>query len=307
VTAQSPSALDPTWFGLDLGGTKCLGIAWRDGQVVHELREETDTADSDDVVALLQRVAEKLSEALGAASGIGVGAPGLVSRQGELALAPNLPGVKDLDLKAALEARVDSPVVVDNDAAAAAWGEFRAGAGVGVESMLAVTLGTGVGGGIVLGGQLVRGANGFAAEIGHIPFEENGRDCACGKQGCWEAYASGTALGALGRERLGGEVSGEDVTARAAAGDVAAVEVMDEYARRVARGLGGLVEVLDPEMVVIGGGLVAAGDLLMKPLAEKLPDYVYSWDHRPPTRVIPAELGERAGAIGAALLAADRS
>lgn len=298
--------MSSTWFGLDLGGTKCLGVALRNDEVVAEHREETETAGPGQVVELLARVHRHLEKEAGEPGAVGVGAPGLVGHDGVLAFAPNLPGVKNLDLRRDLQEAVGSPVVVDNDAAAAAWGEFRIGAGREASSMLAVTLGTGVGGGIILDSKLMRGANGFAAEIGHIPYAPDGRDCACGKRGCWEAYASGTALGVLARERLGAEVSGEDVTHRAAKGEPEAVAVLTEFAGRVARGLGGLVEVLDPELVVIGGGLVEAGEALLGPVRDALPGEVYSWPFRPETPVKAAALGERAGAIGAALLAADR-
>ena len=289
-------------FGLDLGGTKCLGVAWREGEVVAQHRAETETAGPGDVVELLVDVATEFAKEAGEATAVGVGAPGLVTREGALVRAPNLPGFTEVDLRSGLSAALGVPVVVENDAAAAALGEFVAGAARDASSMLAVTLGTGVGGGIVLDGRLVRGANGFAGEIGHMTVREGGRKCVCGKRGCWEAYASGSALGRLAQERLGAE-SGEQVTAAAAAGDRAALDVLEEYAREVAMGLGSLIEVLDPEVVVIGGGLVEAGDLLFDPVRAAVPDHVYSWSHRPPTPILPAELGERSGAIGAAILA----
>lgn len=298
--------MSSTWFGLDLGGTKCLGVAVRNDEIVEEFRAETDAAGPAEVIDLLRRVYLQLEKSTGEPTAVGVGLPGLVTRSGVLAYAPNLPGVEAVQIRRELEAGIGVPVVVDNDAAAAAWGEFRVGAGREADSMLAITLGTGVGGGIVLGGQLLRGANGFAAEVGHIPFAEDGKPCACGKRGCWEAYASGTALGALAAESLGPETTGEDVTENARRGDPEALAVMKIFAERVARGLGGLIEVLDPELVVIGGGLVEAGDVLLEPVVEALPRFVYSWPHRPPTPVEPALLGERAGAMGAALLAADR-
>ncbi len=181
--------MSSTWFGLDLGGTKCLGVAVRNEEIVEEYRAETNTSGPGEVIDLLSEVHSQLEKRAGEPTAVGVGVPGLVSREGVLAYAPNLPGVKALDVRHQLQSRLEVPVVVDNDAAAAAWGEFRVGAGRDVESMLAVTLGTGVGGGLVIGGQLVRGANGFAAEVGHIPFVEDGKKCACGKSGCWEAYA----------------------------------------------------------------------------------------------------------------------
>lgn len=294
----------PLTFGLDLGGTKCLGIAWRDGEVVAQHRAATDTAGPGDVIELLAEVASELRLQAGPPVAVGVGAPGLVTRAGNLAFAPNLPGVEHLALEDGLTAALGVPVMVENDAATAAWAEFSCGAAEEAESMLAVTLGTGVGGGIVLDGRLQRGANGFAAEIGHIMVRKGGRDCACGKRGCWEAYASGTALGILSYDRLG--VTGEEVTAAAAGGDSGALAVLGEYAAEVALGLGSLIEVLDPEVVVIGGGLVEAGEALLEPVRMALPGFVYSWEYRKPTPVVAAQLGERSGAIGGALLAAQR-
>jgi glucokinase len=292
-------------FGLDLGGTKCLGVAWQDGGVVAQHRAETDTAGPGDVIELLAEVARHLSSAAGAPTAVGVGAPGLVTSTGHLARAPNLPGVQDLPLQPRLAGVLGVPVVVENDAATAAWAEFSFGAAADAGSMLAVTLGTGVGGGIVLGGQLVRGAHGFAAEVGHMTVREGGRPCVCGKRGCWEVYASGNALGRLAREQLG--LSGEAATTAAMRGDVEALVLLTEYAGEVALGLGSLVEILDPEIVVIGGGLVEVGDALLAPIRSALPGFVYSWEHRKPTPVVAAQLGERAGAIGAALLAAERT
>lgn len=292
-------------FGLDLGGTKCLGVACRDGEVLAQYRAATDTDGPGEVIDLLVDVTNQLRATAGDPGAIGVGAPGLVTSEGTLARAPNLPGVHDLALRRRLADAVGVEVVVENDAAAAAWAEFSKGAAAAARSMLAVTLGTGVGGGIVLDGQLVRGAHGFAAEIGHVIVREGGRPCVCGKRGCFEAYASGSALGRLARERLG--LSGEQVTAAAVRGDAAALVVLGEYAGEVALGLGSLIEILDPEMVVISGGLVEVGDVLLGPVRSALPEFVYSWPHRPPTPLVAAQLGERAGAIGAALLAAERA
>ncbi len=292
-------------FGLDLGGTKCLGVAWRNGQVVAQHRAATETDGPGDVIELLVDVANQLRGAAGEPGAIGVGAPGLVTPDGGLERAPNLPGVHDLALRRRLGDAVGVPVVVENDAATAAWGEFTTGAAASAESMLAVTLGTGVGGGIVLDGHLVRGVHGFAAEIGHMIVREEGRPCVCGKRGCWESYASGGALGRLARERLG--ISGEQATTAALRGDADAIVLLGEYAAEVALGLGSLIEILDPEVVVISGGLVEVGDVLLAPVRSALPGFVYSWAHRPPTPVVAAQLGERAGAIGAALLAAERT
>ncbi len=253
---------------------------------------------------------------------IGVGIAGLVTLDGAVRYAPNVPALREAPLAADLSARVGTDVAVENDANAAAWGEVAAGAARDGEDVLVVTLGTGIGGGIVTDGRPYRGANGFAAEIGHFTVDPAGPRCACGERGHWEALASGNALGQLARERVGaGEapsvlaaaggneraVEGEHVTAAAAAGARDALVLLHEYAEQVAIGIGGLVNVLDPSRVVVGGGLVAAGELLLEPIRRGVAHRIEAPEHRPPVPVVAAELGERAGAIGAAAFARARS
>jgi glucokinase len=183
---------------------------------------------------------------------------------------------------------------------------------------LLVTLGTGIGGGLLLDGELYRGAHGFGGEIGHFTVERDGPLCACGELGHWEAIASGSALGRMARElveRGGGamirdaaggdvdEIAGEHVEKAARAGDGDARALLDEYADNVALGLAGLANVLDPEVIVIGGGLVELGPLLFDPLRVAFVQHIEGGEHRPHTPIVPAELGERAGAVGAAVLA----
>lgn len=183
-----------------------------------------------------------------------------------------------------------------------------------------VTLGTGIGGGVITGGTLLRGAHGFAGELGHMVVDPTGPPCPCGKQGCWERYASGTGLGRLAREaaeggRLdavvalaGGDedaVRGEHVTQAARAGDPAALQLLDQLAWWIALGLANLANILDPSVVVIGGGLVEAADLLLEPVRRHFGELVMGGSARPAPRIVAAELGEQAGAIGAAARAAD--
>jgi glucokinase len=183
-----------------------------------------------------------------------------------------------------------------------------------------VTLGTGIGGGIVCEGRLLRGANGFAGEIGHTVVDPHGPPCPCGKRGCWERFASGTGLGRLARDAAhagqapnvvalaGGDpdaVRGEHVTKAAAAGDPDAVGVMARYAWWLALGLANMANTFDPEVIVLAGGLVEAGDVLLEPTRSAFEGLVEAADQRPPVRIVLAELGERAGAIGAAKLAGE--
>jgi glucokinase len=210
-------------------------------------------------------------------------------------------------------------VWVGNDATAACWAEFVRGSARGAGDVLMVTLGTGIGGGIISGGRLVEGANRYAAEFGHMVVDPHGPRCPCGKQGCWERFASGWGLGWLGREMAiageapllvklaGGDsevVRGEHVTTAAAEGDGPAIEIMRRFAWWVALGLANLATIFDPQLIVLGGGLVDAGDVLLEPTRRAFADLVEAGAVRPVIRIVAATLGARAGAIGAALLAA---
>jgi glucokinase len=314
--------------GLDLGGTKVLGRAFDPAvpaDAVAEVRIDTPrgaTAIVDALVDAVERLRTQLAgpRAPATIDAVGVGAAGLVDLEGVLRVGPNLPGVIDLALAAQLRARLPVPVVVDNDATAATYGELRAGAAVGARDVVLVTLGTGIGGGLVLDGEVRRGAAGFAGEPGHMVVDPNGPPCPCGRRGCWERLASGSGLGRLGRDAAeagqaarvvalaGGDpqaVRGEHVSAAALEGDPDALEVLRRFAWWVALGVANLVDILDPELVVIGGGLVEVGDALVVPVREAFRSLVLAPGHRPPVRIEPAQLGAAAGAIGAGLLAAD--
>ncbi len=300
--------------GVDLGGTKCLAVALEGGTVVGEDRIPTPVGE----VALFDALAEVATAVGGTeALGVGVGVPGLVDRTGVLRFAPNLPGVFDLPIRAELESRLGVPVRVDNDATCAAWGERQVGAARGYDDVILVTLGTGIGGGIVVGGALMRGANGFAGEIGHMVIDPEGPPCPCGQRGCWERFASGGGLGRLAQHAAaegraarilalaGGDpaqVHGEHVTIAAAEGDAEAQAVLVELGRWIALGLVNLANAFDPEAFVLGGGLVEAGELLLGPVRTAFAGLLSSGSHRPPIAIVPATLGEHAGAIGAASL-----
>jgi len=304
--------------GLDLGGTKILAaLVTDDGDVVAEHRVPTPDTDAAAIVEALAGAAVAVAGGRSLVA-VGVGAAGLVDAQGTVRYAPNVPALIEFPLAQRLSDRLGMPVAVDNDANAAAWGEAIHGAARGVDDVLVVTLGTGIGGGIITGGRLYRGANGFAAEIGHFPVVDEGPACACGIDGHWEAMASGTALGVFARrraaqgdipdvvDRAGGDpeaVTGEHVTASALEGDPAAIALVEDFAGVVALGLAGLANILDPALVVIGGGLVTLGDTLLDPLRTEFRRLVEAGAHRPEIPVVAAELGERAGAIGAAALA----
>lgn len=314
-----------TAFGLDIGGTKILGLAVElsSGRVLAEHRVPTPTGESEVTDALAGLVAT-LADASGRApAAVGVGAAGLVDVTGVLRYSPNLPGVVDLDVVGELGRRTGVPVAVDNDATAATVAEHRLGAARHVDDAIYVALGTGIGGGVVLDGSIRRGAHGFGGEFGHMIIVPDGPLCGCGQKGCWERLASGSALGEQARAAVAAgsapgiaaaarvgtdgvvEVSGEHAVAAAADGDPGARAVVAAYARWVALGIAGLVNALDPAVVVIGGGVVEAGDVLMSPLRSAVADLLLGSAHRPPVPVEPAVFGEHAAAVGAALIAAD--
>ncbi len=311
--------------GIDLGGTKCLGLLLdQSGTVLAERRMATPVGAAA-IVDVVVQVVEALVPAgspagRGGVLAVGVGAPGLVDVDGVLRFAPNLPGVVDLALRDLLEERFPGARVrIENDASCAAWAERQTGAARGADHAVMATLGTGIGGGIVVDGRLLRGAHGFAGEVGHMVVDPNGPPCPCGKRGCWERFASGSGLGRLAREQAharplgrmvelaGGDpedVRGEHVTRAASEGDEGALEVLRAWAWWLALGLANLANVFDPELFVLGGGLVSAGEVLLEPARAAFAGLVVAGEHRPPVGIVPAELGERAGAIGAALLAA---
>jgi glucokinase len=284
------------------------------------LAEEIAATPADDVDATMETIHE-LAERLGSDGSpvaIGIGAAGMVDFEaGLMRSAPNL-AWREVPIRDLVARRTGLPCVVDNDANTAAWGEFRFGAANGYRHVLAVTVGTGIGGGIIADGRLFRGAHGFAAEIGHVIVEPNGPPCGCGNRGCWEQVASGRAIGRLGQKSAdgdpssliatlagGGRVSGRHVSEAAANGDRTAVAIFTEVGRRLGEGIAGLVNILDPEVVVVGGGVAEEGDLLLEPARRAFRDAVEAPEHRPGVQIVAALLGNDAGAIGASALALD--
>ena len=301
-------------LGIDVGGTKCMALALdAHGSVVDDQRRPTPKAPD-----LLIDTVTELAQAMLPWDSIGVGMPGLVTRNGILRAAPNLVGINDLKVGELLGQRLDCFVHVDSDATCAAAAEWKHGAGRGIDDFVMVTLGTGIGGGIVANGALVRGTNGFAGEIGHMVVDPDGPPCPCGRRGCWERYASGSGLAWLARransgngvartiELAGGDsakVRGEHVADAAREGDAGALAIVDEYSRWVALGLVNLTNTLDPAMFVLGGGLAATADVFLAPIKHWFGELLYAPDLRPHPALAFAQLGEQAGAIGAALLA----
>ncbi|MGH2654633.1 MAG: ROK family glucokinase [Actinomycetota bacterium] len=301
-------------IGIDVGGTKVAGLRLaEDGAVLDRTERPTP---ADDVSATVETVSELAAE-LAAAGGeaLGVGAAGMVDFDaGVLRYAPNL-AWREIPLRDLLSERTGLPCVMDNDANVAAWGEYRFGAARGYRHVLVVTVGTGIGGGIVADGELFRGAHGFAAEIGHIIVEPDGPLCGCGNRGCWEQVASGRALDRLARAEVeqdpagriaalaaGAEASGRHVSEAARGGDPPATAIFAAVGRRLGEGIAGLVNILDPEVVIVGGGVAEEGAVLLDPARHAFLDAVEASEHRPEVPILAATLGNDAGAIGAAAL-----
>ncbi len=262
-------------------------------------------------------LAERLLVSVPDAS-IGVGLPGSVTRTGTITSSPHLPGVVNFDAAGALAARLGRPVGVTNDATAAVLAEWRYGAGRGVDDVVMITMGTGIGGGIITGGRLMMGAHGYAGEFGHMSVDPDGPACPCGQRGCWERFASGSAI-VLEARRVAAHgglaevvatagsveaITAEIVVAAAAAGDPGAVAVLDHFARWMAAGLANLTNAFDPARFVLGGGLVRAADVFGPMLRRHCAAAVYASDLRSLPEICFAQLGEHAGAVGAALYGA---
>jgi glucokinase len=321
------TAADSVLVGaVDLGGTKILSLAVDpSGAVRGEDLRATDAEDGPD--AVLGRIAESLLAAVTQAGpaarlrAAGIATPGPIDfERGVVVQAPNLPGWRDVPVAERLGAMLSLPVVIENDANAAAWGEFVYGAGRGARHMIYLTVSTGIGGGIVLDGHMYRGASGAAGEMGHIQIVDDGPLCGCGAHGCLEQLASGTAIARRGRDAVAAgrapllaatvagsdDVSAEQVHEAALQGDAGARAVIEEAARYLGRGLTAFVNIFNPDLIVIGGGASKIGPMLLDPaLAEmrrtamRLP-----LEH---VQIVAAALGGRAGALGAAALAAERT
>jgi len=234
---------------------------------------------------------------LDGSASLGIGVPGLITAEGVVTASPNMPGARHVQVGPELRRRLQASVHVENDATMAAYAEWQVGAARNARDAVMVTLGTGIGGGIVMGGVLHRGANGFTGEIGHMVVQRDGVQCVCGRRGCWERYASGSAL-----RMLSGGKSGEEVFKLLAAGDAHAASVVAEFAEWIAIGLANLTNICDPEVIVIGGGVVESFGAVMPSVRESFSDALYSSEVRAHPRLEMAQLGERAGAIGCALI-----
>ncbi|MEV6525383.1 ROK family glucokinase [Longispora sp. NPDC051575] len=308
-------------IGIDVGGTKVLaGVVDADGTVIAQARRDTPADDVGRTRELIVDVIRELSAAH-PVDAVGIGAAGWIDAQRSTVLyAPNL-AWRHEPLRDSVAADIDLPVVVENDANAAAWAEFRFGAGQGTDSLVLLTVGTGIGGGIVLAGNLVRGEHGIAAEFGHTLAVADGHPCGCGARGCLEQYTSGTALVRYARAAVrdggtgpaaellalvGGDVDkidGPTVTRAARDGDPTARAAFAEIGRWLGYGMADAVQILDPAVIVVGGGVSEAGELLLDPARRAYADRLTQRGKLPVAEIRQARLGNLAGLVGAADLA----
>jgi glucokinase len=301
--------------GVDVGGTKiAAGVVSPEGKLLNEVRYPTANVRE----RLLSTIAEAIAEVKRGyeVGGVCLAVPGFIlARENKVLSAANLEAIEGIPLKEELGGRTGLQVTVENDANAAAWGEFRFGAGKDVDDLVFVTLGTGVGGGVVSHGVLLRGARGTGGELGHITVQPAGPRCGCGNHGCLEALASGTAIGrrarevaaqrpdsALGRLAMERTPLGEYVLDLARKGDEAALEVLREAGTWLGIGLASFVNIFDPEVIAIGGGVSGAGELVLEPARRELRLRSYS-PSRDLVEIRTATLGAESGMLGAAALA----
>lgn len=308
------------YVGIDLGGTNTkIGLVDGDGNIIFTTIVKTDSKEG------FEKTVERLSKILieqvkstnidfENVKGVGLGVPGPVVNERIVKFWANFPWEPNIDLAKAFEKHLNKPVKVDNDVNVITLGEMWKGGAAGYKNVLGLAIGTGIGGGIVVNGKLVSGKNGAGGEVGHIKVERDGKLCGCGQNGCWEAYASATGLIREATSRLtvnknnllakkieGRELEAKDIFDAAKEGDEFSLSLVDYEAEYIAFGIGNLLNVLDTEIIVIGGGVALAGDILFDKVNEKLKKYAM-----PATlenlKIVPATLGNDAGIIGAAYL-----
>ncbi len=307
-------------IGVDVGGTKiAAAVVDESGTILARDRRPSPAEDPEQIV---QTVADMVVELAAShpVTGVGLACAGFIDHAaGVVRFSPNI-AWRAMPVGQQVAQRVGLPVSLENDANAAAWGEFVYGPARDVEDMVFITVGTGLGGGVVIDGRPLRGGYGIAGEIGHIQLVPGGHRCGCGNRGCWEAYGSGTALVREARdlvasasplakvldEACGGKpkrLTGPQITQAAVEGDPASVELLADIGKWLGEGAANVAAILDPQIFVIGGGLAAAGDLLLQPAIASYRRNLTGRGHRPEAAFALATLGQDAGVIGAAALA----
>src|SRR2546426_2531901 len=323
TTSQTSAS---TFIGIDLGGATLKGaLISNTGEIIHETGFDTEIHTPDTLFSQVVQAATALRDnenASGRVAGIGIGIPGLVNRKtNRIEIMPNVPALAQIDITTELSRETGLPVILDNDANAAAYGELHVGAARGRKEVFFVTLGTGIGAGLIINGRIYRGASGFAGEFGHMTIDPEGIECACGNIGCLETIASGPNIVRRTRERLyrdrtsslsrlaiprDREFTAEDIAHAAREGDEMAQVMLERTGMFLGIALAAVINLLNVEMVVMGGGVMEAGDLILKPTIKETRRRAF-----PPSfnscEIVIAKLGATAGMIGAALLARDQA
>ncbi len=311
-------------IGIDLGGTNIVASVVNDEyKIIATSKTPTNSPRSadeifDDIAEVCEEAVKSAGLTMDDIESVGMGTPGTVNADGIIEFANNL-AFNNVPARTMLAKRLNKPeekVFIENDANCAALGEAKAGVGNGAKDFVAVTLGTGVGSGVIIDGKIVNGVNYAGGECGHMVIVVDGEQCSCGRKGCWEAYASATALIRQTKKAMDeypdslmhklakeeGKVSGRTAFDAMRLGDIAGIKVVDDYIKYVACGLINLVNALQPEIICIGGGICNEGETLMKPLRRFVQAERYSIHSKIQTKIVKAELGNDAGVIGAALL-----
>lgn len=303
-------------IGIDLGGTNLkAGLVDRAGNIIHRFSVKTkynaDTQTiSNQIFELIHNIIESVGCKRSDIIGIGLGSPGTIDKTGETILfSPNLPQWRNIPIKSIMMQQFQVPCVLENDANAAAWGEKWAGSGKGVNSLVMLTIGTGIGGGIVINNNIWRGAHNVAAEIGHMVIQKGGRQCNCGNYGCVEAYASATAMvrrfkevlktGAPSMLKVTDEITAKTISDAALRGDRTALDVLKETGCYLGVAVTNIMHILNPEMIVLAGGMTGSGDLIMDPIKQVTKGRVFEESYKD-TKIVFSQLGEDAGIVGAA-------
>ncbi len=309
------------YIGIDLGGTNvAIGIVTEDGKIVDKKSFPTNAGRPCSDMA--KEMAETILGLLKAnnvsvddVKSIGVGSPGSINKDDGVIIYSNNLNFENEPLRAEIQKYIDKPVYIDNDANCAAWAEVMAGAAKGIDNAIMITLGTGVGGGIIVNGRLYSGFNFCGGELGHTVLVKDGEQCTCGRKGCWETYSSATALIRMTKTEAEknkdskmwnhlkeGKFNGRTAFNAMREGDESAKKVVDEYISYLACGIANMINIFQPEVFVIGGGVSNEGEPLLAPLRELVPQQTYGGGRIPTTKIVKATMGNDAGIVGAALL-----
>ena len=277
-------------LGFDIGGTNLRVLRLNDDGSSSALQQQQHPNEPEAIISIVVELARTLiKETTESIKTIGVGCAGHVLPTGVIESSPNLPNFIDFPLKQILEEEIQTQVLVENDANCSAWAEYQIGAGIGMENLLVISFGTGIGAGLILGGSIFRGSYGLAGEVGHMTLEENGRPCPCGNYGCWEQYSSGAELSNLISKNETHAVPYEDI--------------LTEFGEKVAVGFRNLSHILDPEMIIVTGGITSIGDPLLNAIQVAYYKRVGHRDNGKLTQIRLGMFGNEAGALGAALMA----